>query len=916
MVSLSSVFFPHQVLDTGKIKSILELAPKIAWGGSEAGTKSSSPESGVPIDEHRLYPTVDELLYRHSGSETNAKGESPRENNLVFANDGARKLLERSRFFLTANSNGPEITMHGTPRFSMWPLHADVGADTFSSYDHLIEYCTNIGGAKYYFRRRTASNRHGETYRILAAHNGEMLYNYLDIHTTQTIPGYGRSIAQKYGAGDNSDGFQILTQCWDYSRCSNLSDPNVNRKYGDGRGQVASSCLCGGPPRGQGGTNEHRFRWDQPNSTFPAKGLGRLYTASEVTLVFIGATPSDETTGGTAIEIGVLVEVFCPNHGFSKIIPNGSIQLNGPPAGNDRNSNSQPGPFRVNGKEIELIRNVSKSEALQGGAEKGARPWGAHGGPRMFGTVIQFQTKQAGTENADEKIPVSGETIEISVEGPMRVITYDEKNGQDIYNLIQMAVLEWPKSFTIPKPSISSDSWKDRIEKIASGAMDRDQLIRPGDVTRSMVVAHGDYRHTTAKRLSEPELFQPHFEFKEGVSQVQHAHSLTDADGFKFHGFSVERDMIPGANYAEEYVPDFPISPANASFAPLAQNKGYSMDPAVNGDWDNGVSIHLDGPYSGRPDDGSAEGNNPYFDKTAIGTNNNSTSKAYFSPNRLISGPGMFGSLPTGVRSNVPWRTLLFRPNTEHFGAPNNPETGDIPDHLFMDLFWMPVVEPYAISMPFATRGKINLNYQIIPFDNIKRATALHALMKAERVLAIPTGAGATYKTAGKDEWRHEINAYETLEQAEDRFEDNRIFRSPSEICELYLVPKNESIGSRSGKDYPSMRTFWEAHKLTGDNVKERPYANMYPRLTTKSNVFKVHMIVQTLKKVRSSKVDVFDPDKDKVSGQWSGSAIIERFIDPNDERIPDYRGDRNFRQPSLENFYNYRVLHVKQFTS
>ena len=115
---------------------------------------------------------------------------------------------------------------------------------------------------------------------------------------------------------------------------------------------------------------------------------------------------------------------------------------------------------------------------------------------------------------------------------------------------------------------------------------------------------------------------------------------------------------------------------------------------------------------------------------------------------------------------------------------------------------------------------------------------------------------------------------------------------------------------------YLHMRSFWEANRLTGDNTKERPYATMQPRLTTKSNIYRVHMIVQTLQKVRSSNPEEFNPEKDKVTGQWRGSAIIERFIDPNDRNIPDYFNDRNFRKDSLEKFYNYRVLHLKQFAT
>ncbi len=36
-------------------------------------------------------------------------------------------------------------------------------------------------------------------------------------------------------------------------------------------------------------------------------------------------------------------------------------------------------------------------------------------------------------------------------------------------------------------------------------------------------------------------------------------------------------------------------------------------------------------------------------------------------------------------------------------------------DYLLLDLFSMPVVEPYPISEPLSTAGRINMNYQIVP---------------------------------------------------------------------------------------------------------------------------------------------------------------------------------------------------------
>ena len=96
-----------------------------------------------------------------------------------------------------------------------------------------------------------------------------------------------------------------------------------------------------------------------------------------------------------------------------------------------------------------------------------------------------------------------------------------------------------------------------------------------------------------------------------------------------------------------------------------------------------------------------------------------------FSPNRILPSAVMLGSIPTGVKEQVPWRTLLFRPlaqlESAHKGA-TSPH-----DHLLLDLFWMPIVEPYAISDRLSTAGKINMNYQIQPFTYIERSTGIQA---------------------------------------------------------------------------------------------------------------------------------------------------------------------------------------------
>jgi hypothetical protein len=193
----------------------------------------------------------------------------------------------------------------------------------------------------------------------------------------------------------------------------------------------------------------------------------------------------------------------------------------------------------------------------------------------------------------------------------------------------------------------------------------------------------------------------------------------------------------------------------------------------------------------------------------------------------------MLGSLPTGVKRHTPgkpraWETLLFRPQ------PGHPGEATPPDHLIMDMFWMPVIEPYAISEPFSTAGKINMNYEIAPFSYIRRATAMHGAMKAEEPLAVPNAASkfhklwdhetsdnphglpdqaATQDPEVRTEWgklfrgqkpydrlRRPLDIDQTLTQFEERFAKGQLFRSATELCEMHLVREGEQLGDyRSG---------------------------------------------------------------------------------------------------------------------
>jgi len=334
-----------------------------------------------------------------------------------------------------------------------------------------------------------------------------------------------------------------------------------------------------------------------------------------------------------------------------------------------------------------------------------------------------------------------------------------------------------------------------------------------------------------------------------------------------------------------------------------------------------------------------------------------------------MSGPGMFGSLSTGVARNIPWQTLLFCPNPpagiSHPGlgtlntAPTIPTdtpapgiTGysTPPDHLIMDLFTMPVVEPYPISEPLSTAGRINMNYQIAPFTYIERSTGLRAVLRAERLTVIPDSAAGAYKNAtgtsaplsAAYDFRVPINADQTLLAFDNYFAKNTdIFRSASQICSMFLYPQRDALVSQTGvagplwdADNKNILNFWNGnltgtngygnlsqtaptasawptHYLTGDNSREKPYANIYPRLTTKSNTYTVHYYVQTLQKIVGSSPTQWNEATDQVTGEYRGSTTIERYVNPSDATLPDFTSAPT---TALDSWYKFRVISTKQF--
>jgi uncharacterized protein (TIGR02600 family) len=310
-----------------------------------------------------------------------------------------------------------------------------------------------------------------------------------------------------------------------------------------------------------------------------------------------------------------------------------------------------------------------------------------------------------------------------------------------------------------------------------------------------------------------------------------------------------------------------------------------------------------------------------------------------FSPNRQVSSPVIFGSLPSGITplasltdngTQAPWRTILFCPNPAAKSA--HPGFGNPPDHLLLDNFWMPVVEPYAISEPLSTAGKINLNYQIAPFSYIERSTGIYAALKALKMPAIPDSLSASYRneesrlpeSPTSATWRYNIDVPAVVAGMKaTRFDLNDAYRSASEVCSIFLVPEKQSGATASTPNGPTGTTplqrynntadWWDDKRLTGDNLRESPYDQIYSRITTKSNTFTVYYRVQALKQTGAGGWGVWDESKDVVLSESRGSSTIERYVDPNDTSIPDFALPANYSK-NLAPYYRWRTVAETQF--
>ena len=971
-------------------ESIYTLIPRVRNGGSISGTVPlADPPVAMSADNDRLLANVDEFLFNTSRTALTATS--------VIDPD----RLKRARFFLTANSRAPEVNLFGGPRLSLWPV-SKTGAR--SPFDKLAAFCTTLGPAtpsntnQYYFQR---SDPKSATSDYTGINRNKQLYTYLQNITGDTItkvPGFGGSLKTSWA----QDRDQVLTEIFDYIRCVNLSDNQKDQNknptgsvFAPG-GQVVPIEIktASGDTRGFG-------RID----TISQFGIQFICSQDDQTRKAPLVVTTGLPTGNRKIEAAILFSPFSPSMGWFALTEDLYVEVTINKAVTINNKTL----FSTGTKSLAVHDTLHgyHLDARQRGGVLGFR--GLIKNTNGAYPLISMPVTITGIDPKAPTMSFEGMDLTVKLyaggnaSGPLLQtfsVIMPPATKIPAPDLVLAATVGyggagntnpdfwWTFSSRFSAlgahPLAPGAEYKDANRRW--GAWDGNPagfktacMFRAEDVVRSVVPDHGDIRLIAAKKTIDKSVFVPLGDsYQDGKIHFSHIFG-EPAGNHLLYGFGNEpsgtgTEAGPKANTQlaspVSGVPDpdcGTIAIAQPGEQLTAANYHWSHLPEIRpgagqqynkfGDFDNGIAQSTDGSYINKPDEGNQKADGahwPYFD-----WNYTTLNSGYFSPNRLVPSAGMLGSLPTGVVRHSPtdpraWQTLLFRPQKGHPGDPGYSDpstakspTNKAPDHLVMDLFWMPVVEPYAISEPFSTAGKINMNYEIAPFSYIRRATALHGVMKSEEPLAVPNEAANIYKIAdhetasnllpdeqaprgcvdpsvltkwkkyvrdGSPVMRQPIDIAKTLTQFDTRFNAGEIFRSATQICEVHLVSQGASLSDYvqtvtvNGVNVPK---FWDDHVVTGDNSRERPYTNLYSRLTTKSNVFTIHVRAQVLRKSATGKADEWDEDRDKTVSEFRGSTIIERYIDASDPNLPDFAQDSS---KTLDANYRFRMVSTKKF--
>ncbi len=945
-------------LDSEKLYAWL---PRLQPGGSLGGTARLNAVEDTPLElkTERLFATVDEMFYAPKRAGADRVNYDQKLG--LPAGSISPTMLDRARPFLTAHSRAPELTLFGRPRITMWPVHTN--AKFHNSTDRLLLFCSQVGGKEFIFRRE---DPYSPTNDFGLARN-QALFKFLREQTAKTtgrIPGFGLSFEDKYGDAPGGRD-EILTQVFDYIRSVNLKDTTRDKfiplaereqyRYGP-RGLVV-------PTR----------------ATVDGKkvsGLGRFPTITEASLVFYHAgyiaakskpfdpdmiyyDPAESAQLGVEARLlraFLVFETFNPMQGYAPM-----TNLTGADSKLNRVFEHQ---LEITG-DLSIQTTSGAAKKLDFGTKRTNRFTTSSGGTwggRNFGGTEGFMHPMVGRTS---DVPGNATFYPFQTTGPgIRIPagtgTFAFSGGKTKLTIrfgstdVQTVTLDFPPS-SAPWPLPTPEVWRDLggfdptvpgfdtvgtrqgacslARRLAwaqqhsynpwsavNGGDDKHyadrwrQILQPGDTIRSLVLGRQPSESDVRVAFLEQDVtqFRPHPDY---ATHLPRAQTLRRGDGaFYFAGGSTGSliALPTGKQYGGGRGPDIP--------------KGITALRADDGaaDFDTGIGNYPDGCYGGKADEGNVVWR--YFDKNAdrwVFVEPYFSTAAYdppldtyFSPNRQVPSAVMFGSL---LSRRSGWETLLFCPNPA--GPAHNGQRSP-PDHLLLDLFTMPVVEPYAISEPYSTAGKVNLNYQLAPFSYITRSTALRAALHSLRVTAIPQAAVDTYKSKQLDvNYRLLVDRDQTIAAFDDFFKDYKrvshsrgFFKSATEICDRFLYPKGTTnageVTFEPGEK--SIRNFWAQNALTGDNVREKPYADLYPRVTTKSNTYTVHTRAQVLRPRPDAAPTEWDEARASILAEERRATTIERYIDPQDPRL---RNEINVDTDSLETAYRFRVIHTERFS-
>jgi hypothetical protein len=943
-------------------QQIWEFTPRVSDNGATAVSARITQPANVPYDSDRLLASVGEA--RFSSTNTNSVGRAD------FTNSWSGRI-ETNKFLITASSRAPEITLYGTPRISVWPIPANTNSASRSTLDRLIAFCSTIQNTTtannprpYYFVRSSATNMASD----VANTTNIAMFTYLDsLSSANAIPGIGsESLLNKYTTNGQVNNItagrdQLITQFYDYIRCVNKLDTQVTTRfstvhvvppttrisangttnYGFGKfptiNQVAIHFICtadGGNATSANGT-VNRSLW--VNSTTPGANLAAGQVCIQAIAYIEPAMPACSLPSADLPSIQFTVSgldqltlngqpmnfpstaTISPRYNYTAA--NNSIMdanniLSGDGGGilkylsflTCRNDGSSPGTTKT------LLPN-GRGGFTDSGYPLVSDPIRIANNPTMtLGTVSGGTANVAVNLRWPSTAPAFAHTVAIPF-STTNISTPTLSTNQTFWafspsgwNGANAANATTTTAGRFPPPTLNPNYWETN-------------LFRTNDTVFAVATIHADYRISMVRPGVATNWGAPTASTNVGYTNFQHR--LFNGTGSSW---------VPGANYPTNALGLLsagsgalrPPIPAQATLTGL----GFAH-PLTYGDFDNGIPAIPDGPFINASDDvgyWDANGDFQYW-RGATWSGASATTANFHTPNRKIASPVAFGSLPSAAVFDRPWQNLLFRsaPGVNHPGKADlridgTPLAGAPPDYVWLDFFWMPVAEPWAISETFSTAGKINMNYQIAPFSYIRRTTGVQAVLKSGGVTAVSSIPGgyttsAYDKTTGgrsRDNSPFPVNQDETLKGFDARLTNNTaLFRTASELCELPIVPV------ASGATYTSMTNatgnWWANWQYTGDNTKEATYNDIYPRLTTKSNTYTVHYRVQMLKKLPGGTQTTWDESKDKVASELRGSTLIERFLDPN-ATYPDYATAFS-TSASLETLYRFRVLQRSQFT-